>query len=74
MLVLPVLAGLLVGTADEWLQWFIPNRVGEIADILLNGIAIGCGLAVQPRRRSADALPSARCIPDRCRESGASRR
>src|SRR4029079_13402433 len=44
VLVLPVLAGLLVGTADEWLQWFIPNRVGEIADILLNGIAIGCGL------------------------------
>jgi len=41
---MPVLAGLLVGTADEWLQWFIPNRVGEIADILLNGIAIGCGL------------------------------
>jgi VanZ family protein len=44
LLVLPVLAGLMVGTADEWLQWFIPNRVGEIADILLNGIAIGCGL------------------------------
>jgi VanZ like family len=44
VLVLPVLAGLLVGTADEWLQWFIPNRVGEIADILLNGFAIGCGL------------------------------
>ena len=44
ILVLPVLAGLLVGTADEWLQWFIPNRVGEIADVLLNGIAIGCGM------------------------------
>ena len=44
ILLLPALAGLLVGTADEWLQWFIPNRVGEIADILLNGIAIGCGL------------------------------
>jgi VanZ family protein len=44
IVVLPVLAGILVGTADEWLQWFIPNRVGEIADILLNGIAIGCGL------------------------------
>src|SRR4026208_1523333 len=46
ILLLPALAGLLVGTADEWLQWFIPNRVGEIADILLNGIAIGCGLLV----------------------------
>jgi len=44
ILILPVLAGLVVGTADEWLQWFIPNRVGEIADVLLNGIAIGCGL------------------------------
>jgi len=44
ILVLPVLAALLVGIADEWLQWFIPNRVGEIADVLLNGIAIGCGL------------------------------
>ena len=44
ILVMPIHAGLLVGTADEWLQWFIPNRVGEIADILLNGIAIGCGL------------------------------
>jgi hypothetical protein len=44
LLILPVLASLIVGTADEWLQWFIPNRVGEIADILLNGIAIGCGL------------------------------
>ena len=44
ILVLPALAGLLVGAADESLQWFIPNRVGEIADIFLNGIAIGCGL------------------------------
>lgn len=44
ILILPVLAGLLVGTADEWLQWFIPNRVGEIADVLLNGIAIACGM------------------------------
>ena len=44
ILVLPMLAGLLVGTVDEWLQWFIPNRVGEIADVLLNAIALGCGL------------------------------
>ena len=42
--VLPILAGLLVGTADEWLQWFIPNRVGEMADVFLNGVALGCGL------------------------------
>jgi VanZ family protein len=44
ILVLPMLAGLVVGTADEWLQWFIPNRIGEIADVLLNAIALGCGL------------------------------
>ncbi|OFW08835.1 MAG: hypothetical protein A3H96_08275 [Acidobacteria bacterium RIFCSPLOWO2_02_FULL_67_36] len=44
VLVLPVLAALIVGTADEWLQWFIPVRVGEMRDVLLNGIAIGCGL------------------------------
>src|SRR6266542_204823 len=44
IVVLPFMAGLLVGTADEWLQWFIPNRVGEMADIFLNGVAIGCGL------------------------------
>jgi hypothetical protein len=44
VLVLPVLAGLIVGTADEWLQWFIPNRIGEMNDIFLNGVAIGCGL------------------------------
>ena len=44
ILVLPTLAGLVVGTVEEWLQWFIPNRVGEIADIFLNLVAIGCGL------------------------------
>lgn len=42
--VLPVFAALMVGTADEWLQWFIPVRVGEMRDVLLNGVAIGCGL------------------------------
>lgn len=52
IVVLPVIAGLLVGTADEWLQWFIPNRVGEMADIFLNGIAIACGLVF-----SLGALP-----------------
>lgn len=44
VLVLPVLAGLLVGTCDEWLQWFIPVRVGEMADVFLNLAAILCGL------------------------------
>lgn len=50
----PFVAGLLVGTADEWLQWFIPNRVGEMADIFLNGVAIACGLVF-----SLGALPPA---------------
>jgi hypothetical protein len=44
ILLLPALAGLLVGTADEWLQWFIPNRVVRDCRHSLNGIAIGCGL------------------------------
>jgi hypothetical protein len=43
-LVLPVLAGLLVGTFEEWFQWFIPARVGDVRDIFLNGVAISCGL------------------------------
>ncbi len=43
-LVMPVLAGLIVGTCEEWLQWFIPARVGEVRDVLLNFFAIGCGL------------------------------
>jgi VanZ like family len=43
--ILPMLAGLIVGTFDEWLQWFIPNRVGEARDVFLNLVAIACGLA-----------------------------
>lgn len=42
--VLPVLAGLVVGTCEEWLQWFIPVRVGEMANVFLNLAAILCGL------------------------------
>ncbi len=45
MFILPVLAAVIVGTFDEWLQWFIPNRVGEARDVFLNLIAIACGLA-----------------------------
>ena len=40
----PVFAALMVGTADEWVQWFVPRRYGEVRDILLNGAAIACGL------------------------------
>ena len=43
-LVLPLLAGFVVGTLDEWLQWFVPYRVGETKDVFLNLTAIVCGL------------------------------
>ncbi len=42
--VLPVLCGILVGTLEEWFQWFIPVRIGEMRDVFLNCAAIGCGL------------------------------
>jgi hypothetical protein len=29
---------------DEWTQWFVPGRTGEIRDVAINGIAITCGL------------------------------
>ena len=44
MFVLPVFAGLIVGTLEEWFQWFIPVRVGEMKDIFLNTAAITSGL------------------------------
>lgn len=63
IVILPALAGVIVGTAEEWLQWFIPNRVGELADIFLNLVAIGCGLlfsiAVLPPDRFRPTLDSA---------------
>ena len=67
-LVLPVLAGLIVGSLEEWFQWFIPARVGDVRDVFLNGVAIGCGLlfslAVDPVPRTALAvtLPALRRI------------
>jgi hypothetical protein len=44
VLVLPLLAGLMVGTLDEGVQWFIPGRIGDMRDIFLNGAAIVSGL------------------------------
>ena len=44
LLVMPIIAGLIVGTLEEWLQWFIPVRVGEMRDVLLNLFAIASGL------------------------------
>jgi VanZ family protein len=60
VLVLPLFAGLLVGTLDEWFQWFIPSRVGELRDVLLDGAAAACGLlfsiGVEPPARFTLAL------------------
>jgi hypothetical protein len=44
VLVLPVLAALIVGTCEEWLQWFIPGRIGDMRDVFLNAAAIVSGL------------------------------
>ena len=45
-LVLPCAAAFVFGVAEEWWQWFLPARVGELQDVLLNGVAICCGLLV----------------------------
>ena len=60
VLAMPILAGFIVGTLEEWLQWFIPARVGEARDVLLNSFAIGCGLlfslALDPPARLTSTL------------------
>jgi hypothetical protein len=43
-LVFPALATFMVGIFDEGLQWLVPARVGELRDVLLNGVSIACGL------------------------------
>jgi hypothetical protein len=55
VILLPMLAGLAVGTCEEWFQWFLPARVGELRDIFLNGAAIVSGLLLS----SAIAPPAA---------------
>jgi VanZ family protein len=45
-LLAPFLAASIAGIADEAYQWFLPARVGELADVALNGVAIGCGLLI----------------------------
>jgi len=44
IILLPLVAGLAVGTCEEWYQWFLPARVGELRDIFLNAAAIVSGL------------------------------
>ena len=56
-------AGLAVGAIDEWVQWFVPGRVGEIHDVALNAVAVGCGLLVSMAVRPPASLrlpPAAR--------------
>jgi hypothetical protein len=40
----PLLAGILTGIVDEFVQWYVPLRVGEAHDIFLNAVAVACGL------------------------------
>jgi hypothetical protein len=54
--VLPLLAGLAVGTCEEWFQWFLPARVGELRDIFLNGAAIVSGLLLSAAIRPPSGL------------------
>jgi hypothetical protein len=56
LLVIPALAGLIVGTADEALQWYVPSRVGEWRDVFLNLVAIGTGLLVSAALRPPGRL------------------
>jgi VanZ family protein len=57
VLVLPVLAGLAVGTCDEWFQWFIPARIGEMRDVFLNLAAIVSGLLFSLGLNPPDRVP-----------------
>lgn len=42
-IVLAMLAAFTVGTCEEWFEWFVPARIGELRDIFLNGAAIVSG-------------------------------
>jgi VanZ family protein len=62
---LPVLCALIVGAADEWFQWFIPNRIGELRDVFLNAAAIATGLLFSvgfdpPPRFALSTAPASR--------------
>jgi hypothetical protein len=44
ILVLPAIAAIATGILDEWFQWFVPVRAGELRDIGLNAVAGVCGV------------------------------
>jgi VanZ family protein len=63
-------AGVAVGVADEWVQWFVPGRVGEVHDVALNAVAVMCGVMFSvamhpplslafPRRRASRTVAGA---------------
>lgn len=43
--VLPFLAAFIAGIVEEAYQWWLPARVGELRDVALNGVAIGCAVS-----------------------------
>jgi hypothetical protein len=65
VILVPLTAGLLVGSLEEWLQWYVPARVGEAKDVLLNGFSVAAGvlfgLGLDPPARVTMTLrPSSR--------------
>ncbi len=44
VLALPLLAASIVGSVDEWYQWFIPIRAGDVLDVGINCLAAVGGL------------------------------
>jgi len=63
VLLLPALSGFLVGILEEWLQWFVPDRTGDLGDVWLNLYAVSCGLVFSlglqpPERFSWRLLPT----------------
>ena len=44
VIVAPLIVGVLVGTLEEWLQWYVPGRVGEAKDVVLNLFSVATGI------------------------------
>ena len=61
-LVFPAIAAFMVGIFDEGLQWLVPARVGELRDVLLNGVSIACGLVFS---LGLEPVTGKRWMPDR---------
>lgn len=59
-LVAPALATTTVAVLDEWYQWFVPDRAGEMRDVWLNVAAAVCGLLVSAAVWPPEPVPSQR--------------